>query len=211
MFRCETTALFTSRSSRNRSRSRASSRCIASGALVVQDVVDGDRDLLGHLLHEGDLVFLVFVLLEAPESHGAQAAERRRQRHCTERLHAVLAQARDDGGEPVLERDVVDDQRLLCLPDEAAGRFVDRELGAWLDGRVNRRGKQVQPHHVAGRIVQHHIDVVEGDDRGGAAGRGRERVRSGQDVTQWIPTLRAASGAGRVRRGQRPAGRPVNP
>ena len=34
----------------------------------------------------------------------------------------------------------------------------------WLDGRVDRRRKQVQPHHVAGRVVQHEIDVVERDD-----------------------------------------------
>ena len=54
MFRCETTALFTSRSSRNRSRSRASSAVHRTGALVVQDVVDRDGDLLGHFLHEGD-------------------------------------------------------------------------------------------------------------------------------------------------------------
>ena len=94
MSRCETTALFTSSSSRNRSRSRASARCIGTGAFFVQDVVDGDRDLLGHFLHEGDLVILVFALLQAAESHRAQTAQRRRQRHRAERLHAVFAQPR---------------------------------------------------------------------------------------------------------------------
>ena len=64
----------------------------------------------------------------------------------------------------MLERDVVDDQRFLCLPDEAAGGLVDRELGPWLDRRVDRRRKQAQPHHVAVRIVQHDVDVVERDN-----------------------------------------------
>ena len=59
-------------------------------ALVMQDVVDGDGDLLGHFLHEGQLVVLVFVLLQAAEAHRAQSAERRRQGNGAERLHAVF-------------------------------------------------------------------------------------------------------------------------
>ena len=101
-----------------------------TGALFMQDVIDRDRDLLGHFLHERDFAGVVFVLLQRPESHRAQTAERRRQGYGAERLHAVLAQAWDDGSEPVLECDVVDDQRLLCLPDKAAGGLVDGELGA---------------------------------------------------------------------------------
>ena len=165
MFRCETTALFTSRSSRNRSRSRASSRLRRTGALVVQDVVDRDRDLLGHFLHERDFAVVVFVLLQrlpnpiAPRRPSA-VVKGTAQNDCT-----PFSRKRGmHGSEPVLECDVVDDQRLLRLPDEAARRLVDGELGAWLDRRVDRRGKQVQPHDVAVRIVQHQVDVVERDD-----------------------------------------------
>ena len=99
-----------------------------TGALFVQNVVDGDRNLLGHFLHEGDLVVLIVMFVQAAESHGAQSAERSRQRYRAERLHAVLTQPRDHCGKPALQRDVVDDQRLLGLPDEAAGRLIDRKL-----------------------------------------------------------------------------------
>ena len=34
----------------------------------------------------------------------------------------------------------------------------------WLDCRVDRRDKQPQPHHVADRIVQNEVDVVERDN-----------------------------------------------
>ena len=60
------------------------------GALVMQHVVHGDRDLLGHLLHEVELCFLVGSLLEAPEPHGAQTPQRRGEGDGAERLHAIL-------------------------------------------------------------------------------------------------------------------------
>ena len=70
-----------------------------AGAFVVQHVVDRDGDLLGHFLHERDFAVVVVMLLEAAESHGAQPAERRRQRDRAERLHAVLPQPWDDAQE----------------------------------------------------------------------------------------------------------------
>ena len=44
------------------------------GALVVQHVVDGERDLLGHLLHEAKLRLLIDSALFAAETHRARAA-----------------------------------------------------------------------------------------------------------------------------------------
>ena len=39
-----------------------------------------------------------------------------------------------------------------------------------LDGRVVRHRKQMEPHHVAGRVVQDEVDVVEWDDSRQALG-----------------------------------------
>jgi hypothetical protein len=85
-------------------------------AFVVQHIVDGDCDLLGDLLHEGDLGFLIDFLLHAPESHGAEPALGRRQRHHTEGLHPVLAKQRHEFGKPVFLGHIIDHQRLLSSP-----------------------------------------------------------------------------------------------
>ncbi len=138
--------------------------------LVVQDVVHGDGDLLRHLLHEGQIAVPIFVFLQAAKSHRAQPPEGRRQRDGAKRLHAVVPQSRDDRREPMLERDVIDDERQLRLPYEAAGGVIDRELRAGFEGRVHRRDEQLQPHHVSGGIVKHEVDVVERDDAREAMG-----------------------------------------
>ena len=67
-----------------------------AGALVVQDIVDGNGNLFRHLLHERDVGIGIHVRLQAATPHSAEAAERRGQGHQCKRLHAVFSELPND-------------------------------------------------------------------------------------------------------------------
>ncbi len=133
-------------------------------ALVVQDVVHGDRDLAGHVRHERQVGFVVLVRLEAAERHRAQPPQRRRDRHRAIGAHAVLEQHGDEPREARFVLQVADHQRLLRVHHEAGGRLIDGRLEAGLDRRRLLGGEHLQPHHVLDGIVEDEIDEVERHD-----------------------------------------------
>ncbi|MDQ3776679.1 MAG: hypothetical protein M3461_21160 [Pseudomonadota bacterium] len=69
---------------------------VALYALIVQRVVHGDRDLIGHLLQEFQIGVIVGGFLQASEAECPQRLLRRGERDHAQGLYALLAQ---DGGD----------------------------------------------------------------------------------------------------------------
>ena len=131
------------------------------GGFVMQRVVDRQRDLARQLLEERHRSRIEVVLRLAREDQRAEPPERGGEGDRAVGAHAFPAQDLGHDGKARLVIELRDYERLLRLPGDARGRLVDRHLvddrGGGMEGR-----DAVQPHHVAGRVVQHEAQAVEG-------------------------------------------------
>ena len=148
-----------------RSRSCVSCRWAAWALSSCSTLSTATRDLLGHLLHEAKLGFVIDPPLLAAEPHGAEPPQRRRQGNRTKRLNAILQQQRRQRRGNGSSRDISSTTNgCLSFPHIPAGRSVDGQFQTRADRAGFRRHQKMQPHHVARWIMQHEIDVIERDD-----------------------------------------------
>src|ERR671919_454124 len=124
-----------------------------SQVLMMECVVNRDRDLSADLLEEFYVCFAVGLLLQAGKSHSSQPSQRRGQRHHAEGIDAVLLHPLGELQPAKLFGDIRYDDRLLRLPDYSGWSLFNRLFMATHDVGRNIRLKSMEPHHVAHRIV----------------------------------------------------------
>ena len=131
--------------------------------LLMQGVVDRQRDVRRELPQQLDVGRRVGVLLPAREAERAEASQRRGERNGAERPHSLGQQERGGPREARLALDARHDHGLLGLPGHPAGRIQDGQLGHGHD-RAMERGHAVEAHRLARRVVQHDRQAVAGDE-----------------------------------------------
>ncbi len=169
--------------------------------LVVERVVDRQRNLTAELLEKRDVGRAERVLLVAREVQGAQAAQRRGERNGAERFHPFGAQELGHAGKPRLVVDVGHHHGLLGQHRDPGGRPGGGHLeDGGEDGADG--GEGVQPHDIAFGVVQHEPKHVEGGDPLEHAGQVAEQalevtVRGGgaRDLEQGPMDVRAGARA----------------
>jgi len=136
----------------------------------VQDVVDGNGNLLDHQVQEIELQLVECVRPHAPEAHRSKRMHTRRQREHAERLDAELLHQRPRGGESPRLIAMADDNGLLHREGESTERLADRDFQSGRDSITIRPPEHVHAHHTLVGIVQVQRDHLEWDDRGQSPG-----------------------------------------
>jgi hypothetical protein len=131
--------------------------------LVMEGVVDCERNLAGELPEELDLDRPERIQITAGEADPTETAQRRRERQRAVRPHALAAQEVEDRRKACLVVDVRDDERLLRLPRDAGWRFRHRQRDLGHE-RGMACGDHVQAHEIRDRVVQHDRHAVEASD-----------------------------------------------
>ncbi len=129
--------------------------------LVMERIVDGERNLARELLQEVDVGVAERVIVPAAEAESAEPPQGRRQGYIAERLDPIGPHDLRGGGKSCLAIDVLEDERSLRLPGDAGRRFSDRQLEDV--GAERLPGKREETHDVPPGVVQHERHASERD------------------------------------------------
>ena len=111
----------------------------------------------------------------------ADSAKRRGQRQDTEGLHADGSHHPDRPRQTGFSRQVMDDERLLRLPDPAARSLVGREFQPLRDIDALGSCDRIGSHALPSRFMQSKADKIQFQERRQALGKLTEERRVGED------------------------------
>ena len=122
--------------------------------------LDGHGNLPRQQSREFEIELVVDAWFIAPEVKDAQSIVGGRQRKTADCLDRMIEQSLREG-EAIFQVDIVNDNRLLVLPNPARDRPLHRDFCRSLP--LSRRAcfEEVQPHHVSRTIMKHHTEVAK--------------------------------------------------